>query len=139
MESFMPRILIVDDEESICFSMSEYFTLHGYQVDCARERDEAEVLLARDPYEVVIEDLRLGGMRGAEGLEIVELIRRRHPSTRIIVLTAYGSSEMEAEARKRGADAFLRKPKPLADVAQVVYGLIGNQGGGTAPARPPTP
>ena len=123
----MPRILIVDDEESICFSMSEYFSLHGYQVDCARERQEAETLLAQTPYEVVIEDLRLGGTRNTEGLEIVELIRSRHPSTRIVVLTAYGTTEMEAEARKRGADAFLHKPKPLADVAQVVYGLLWNQ------------
>jgi len=120
----MYRILIVDDEESICFSMSEYFKLQGYHVDVALKREDAEALLAQDPYEVVIEDLRLGGKHDVEGLEIVELIRRQYPSTRIVVLTAYGSSEMEAEARTRGADAFLRKPKPLSDIAQVVYGLI---------------
>ncbi len=117
-------MLIVDDEESICFSMGEYFKLQGYQVDCAQEREEAEALLAKDGYSIVIEDLRLGGINGTEGLEIVEQIRERHPATRIVVLTAYGSSEMEAEARKRGAHAFLRKPKPLSDIAQVVLGLL---------------
>jgi DNA-binding NtrC family response regulator len=122
----MNRMLIVDDEESICFSMSEYFTMHGYQVDCAQERGEAEALLARNGYSVVIEDLRLGGRHNLEGLEIVELIRRLHPSTRIIVLTACGTCDMEREARTRGADAFLRKPKPLPDIAQVVYGLVGS-------------
>jgi DNA-binding NtrC family response regulator len=122
----MNRILIVDDEESICFSMSEYFTMHGYEVNCAQGREEAESLLATDDYDVVIEDLRLGGLHSVEGLEIVELIRREYPATRIIVLTAYGSSEMEKEAKTRGADAFLRKPKPLSDVAQVVYGLVGS-------------
>ncbi len=122
----MHKILVVDDEESICFSISEYFKMQGYEVDCAQKREEAEALLEKDGYSVVIEDLRLGGIHNAEGLEIVEFVRVRHPETRIIVLTAYGSSEMEAEARTRGAHAFLRKPKPLSEVAQVVFGLIGS-------------
>lgn len=99
--------------------------MHGYQVDCALNREAAEAFLAKGDYEVVIEDLRLGGFQSAEGLEIVEYVRKRYPETRIIVLTAYGSSEMEAEARSRGADAFMRKPKPLREVAQVVFGLVG--------------
>jgi FixJ family two-component response regulator len=40
------------------------------------------------------------------------------------VLTAYGSIEVETETMKNGADAFLRKPKPLSQVAQVIQGLI---------------
>ena len=52
------------------------------------------------------------------------MIRDHNPQTRIIVLTAYGSTEMEDEARRCGADAFLRKPKPLSQVAQVVQGLL---------------
>jgi len=41
----MPRLLVVDDEESICFSMSEYFSLQGYKVDTAQELEEAERLI----------------------------------------------------------------------------------------------
>ncbi|MDQ3257129.1 MAG: response regulator [Acidobacteriota bacterium] len=119
------KLLVVDDEESICFSMSEYFSMHGYQVDCAQTREEAESLLGGDNYTAVIKDIRLGGMNDTEGLDIIEHIHRHYPNTRIIVLTAFGSSEMEAEARTRGADVFLRKPKPLSDVAQVIFGLIG--------------
>jgi DNA-binding response OmpR family regulator len=44
-EPRIPRLLVVDDEESICFSMSEYFSLHGFEVDTAREIDEAEKLV----------------------------------------------------------------------------------------------
>ncbi len=121
----MQKLLVVDDEESICFSMSEYFSLHGYQVDCAQTREEAESLLGVKGYSLVIEDIRLGGINDTEGLDVIEYIRQHHPKTRIIVLTAFGSSEMEAEARTRGADVFLRKPKPLSDVAQVIFGLIG--------------
>ena len=60
----------------------------------------------------------------SDGLEMIRTIRQHNPQTRIIVLTAYGSAEMEDEARRCGADAFLRKPKPLSQVAQVVQGLI---------------
>jgi DNA-binding NtrC family response regulator len=120
----MPRLLVVDDEESICFSMSEYFSLQGYKVDTAREMEEAEKLIEVTDYRVVIQDLRLGETRNSAGLDIIKMIRNHSPRTRIIVLTAYGSAEMEDEARRCGADAFLRKPKPLSQVAQVVQGLI---------------
>ena len=123
-ETPMPRLLIVDDEESICFSMSEYFSLHGYKVDTAREVEEAEKLLEATEYKVVIQDLRLSLKRDADGLDMIRLIKEQNPQARIIVLTAYGSAEMEDEARRCGADAFLRKPKPLSQVAQVVQGLI---------------
>ena len=123
-EKPMPRLLVVDDEESICFSMSEYFSLQGYKVDTARDIDEAERLIDTSEYKVVIQDLRLGTTRNPDGLEIIKRVNERNPLTRIIVLTAYGSAEMEDEARRRGADAFLRKPKPLSQVAQVVQGLI---------------
>ena len=120
----MPRLLVVDDEESICFSMSEYFSLHGFKVDTACEIEEAEKLLHATNYKVVIQDLRLTMTNNHNGLDMIRLIREHDPQTRIIVLTAYGSAEIEDEARRCGADAFLRKPKPLSQVAQVVQGLL---------------
>ena len=120
-----PRnLLVVDDEESICFSMRDYFSRHGYKVDTAREMEEAEGLIKATDYKVVIQDLRLGLARHPDGLDIIKLVRKQNPDTRIVVLTSYGSPEVEAEARRAGADAFLRKPKPLSLVAQVVQGLI---------------
>lgn len=123
-EEPMPRLLVVDDEASICFSMSEYFSLHGFKVDTATETEEAEKLVETTGYQVIIQDLRLGTTRDSDGLKIIRLAHKRNPDTRIIVLTAYGSAEIEDEALRSGADAFLRKPKPLSQVAQVVQGLI---------------
>jgi DNA-binding NtrC family response regulator len=123
-ETPMPRLLVVDDEESICFSMSEYFSLQGYKVDTASELEEAEKLVGATNYRVVIQDLRLTMTNSQDGLDMIRLIRAQNPQTRIVVLTAYGSAEIEDEARRCGADAFLRKPKPLSQVAQVVQGLI---------------
>jgi DNA-binding NtrC family response regulator len=123
-EKAAPRLLVVDDEESICFSMCEYFSLQGYKVDTASELEEAEKLLDAADYKVVIQDLRLTMRSTHDGLDMIKLIREHNPQTRIIVLTAYGSAEIEDEARRCGADAFLRKPKPLSQVAQVVQGLL---------------
>jgi len=119
-----PRLLVVDDEESICFSMSEYFSLQGYKVDTASEVEEAEKLLGATKYRVVIQDLRLTMTNSHDGLDMIRFIKKHNPQARIVVLTAYGSAEIEDEARRCGADAFLRKPKPLSQVAQVVQGLI---------------
>ena len=117
------HLLVVDDEESICFSMSEYFSQHGFEVDTAKEIEEAEHLVRSKKYEVIIQDLRLGSS-DQDGQQVVKLVRDLSPETRIVVLTAYGSIEVETETMKNGADAFLRKPKPLSQVAQVIQGLI---------------
>jgi DNA-binding NtrC family response regulator len=136
-----PRILIVDDEGPILFAMQEYFTAHGYVVDCAREAGEAEAKLEAGSYSVVIADLRLTGSHQVEGLEIVERVRQRHPGTRVIVLTAYGSPELAREAKRRGADRFLHKPQPLSRVERIVSELVRSlhedgDGTGQPPSSP---
>jgi DNA-binding response OmpR family regulator len=119
-----PRVLIVDDEPAIGFALSEYFTLRGYQADCAEDRLEAESLLSRGSYSILITDLSLSGSRGVEGLEILRTVRRNHPETRTVILTAYGSASLAAAARRLGVDAFLHKPTPLGEIAQVFDRLL---------------
>ena len=104
--------------------MSEYFSLHGFKVDTATELEEAEKLLEVQDYRVIIQDLRLGTTGSQDGLEIIKMVRDQNPHAKIVVLTSYGSAEVEDEAKRCGADAFLRKPKPLSQVAQVVEGLL---------------
>ena len=118
------KLLVVDDEDSILFAMKEYFTLHDCEVDCARELEEAAALLEHRQYAAVIADLRLTGSYCTEGLHIISEVRQRCPATRIILLTAYGSNEIEEQARARGVDILLRKPKPLAEIAQIVFTLL---------------
>jgi DNA-binding NarL/FixJ family response regulator len=87
--------------------------------------EEAKTLLGQARYAVVIADLRSTGSHGAEGLERVEYIRQRRPSTRIILLTVYGWPDIESEARRRGADAILHKRPSLFEIARVVAELPG--------------
>ena len=120
------HLLIVDDEESIRFSMEEYFSSHGFKVDTAKEFEGAETLIRLTDYNVIIQDLRLGLKTVSDGLEVIKFAHEWNPNTRIIVLTSDLSADIEAQAQRAGADVFLRKPKPLAQVAQVVHGLIGS-------------
>jgi CheY-like chemotaxis protein len=121
-------LLVVDDETHIARAMAQYFRTLGYSVDVAREREEAEALIANGTYSAILLDLRMNAAHGAaDGLEMVAFARERCASARIVVLTAYGSPAAEAEARERGADAFLHKPQPLPDLAQLLAALLGER------------
>jgi DNA-binding response OmpR family regulator len=123
------RILVVDDEESICLAMKDYLEHRGYDVDCAGALAEAEALVVPGRYAVVIADLRLSATEPSGGLRLLRRVRESSPQTRTVLLTAYGSPEAEAEARRLGVDALLPKAGGLREVAGVVRGLA-------APSRP---
>lgn len=120
------RMLIIDDEERILRAVSGYFDHLGYTVECAAEIEEAERLLDTYRYDVVLADLRLSGIEGAEGLEIVSYVREKSPQTKVALLTAYGTPAIREEAVQRGVDAFLNKPQPLAEIARVVSALLSD-------------
>jgi DNA-binding response OmpR family regulator len=89
--SLQHRLLIVDDEEAILFAMGDFLVRSGYQVDRANSRQEAERLLAGEPYALAIVDLRLGATEPRGGLDLLRRIRESSPRTQTILLTAYGS------------------------------------------------
>lgn len=118
------RILIVDDEELIVIAMRRYFEGMGYDVDAAHELEEAQALLTHRRYDLVIADLRLTGIGGVEGLQIVSDVHQRYADTRVILLSAFGTPEIERESYNRGADAFLHKPKAMMEIASVAMNLL---------------
>jgi DNA-binding response OmpR family regulator len=120
------RILVVDDEESICLAMKEYLEHGGYDVDSAADRAMAEAFLAAGRYAVVIADLRLSAAEPSGGLGLLRRVRETSPQTRTVLLTAYGSPEAEAEARRMGVDALLAKATGLREVASVVRRLLAH-------------
>jgi two-component system OmpR family response regulator len=121
------RILMVDDKVTLCFAMREYFKLYDYRVDCAHNVDDATTRLNASRYAVMIADLDLGGTHDLDGFKVIETARGQCPETRILVLTAYGSAEVESAARDLGVDAFLHKPSPLSEVARIVFELAGDK------------
>ena len=107
------RILLVDDEATLLFAVGQYLNDAGLEVDCATEKEEAEALFSNISFDVVITDIRLTSLQGAEGLRVLDFIRHRNASTPVIVLTAHASPEVEREARRLGAAAIFYKPVAL--------------------------
>jgi two-component system nitrogen regulation response regulator NtrX len=118
------RILIIDDEQPVRDAVSEYLGTYGFTVDAAEELEEAEALLATTHYSLMIADVRLTGLHGREGLELVRFARRHCAGIRVIVMTAHAAADLEREARRRGADAFVEKPLPLSHLLFEVYRLV---------------
>jgi len=116
------HLLLLDDEEAILVPTAAYFSALGFTVDVTREADEALALVRGRHYDLAILDLRVGPFGETGGLEVLREVRQRRHPTSVIVLSAYVSPEVEAEARALGADGILRKPQSLKDVAHL--GLI---------------
>ena len=121
------RILLVDDEQAILFPIARYFKALGCTVEKAEEPEEAVGLLRTRAYDLVILDLRLTRFGNADGLRVLQDLRERGESTSVIILSAYVSPEVEEEAVRLGANAVLRKPQSLADLAQVALGLMAEK------------
>jgi DNA-binding response OmpR family regulator len=121
------KLLIIDDEESIRAAMKDYFSVYGFEVDCAQEMHRVEYLLEDRCYDAAFVDLCLTGSEDKDGLQIIEVLRDRCPGTWIIALTALGAPSVEEEARKLGADLFLHKPQSLSMMRRLLQQLIGTR------------
>jgi len=118
----------VDDEDSILFAMKDYLDRDGFRVDAARDVAEAKLLLCRRSYGAVVSDLNLDPRYPAQGLVLLEHVRTSQPGVRTILLTAYGSPDMERRARALGIDAVLDKSEELRAISGVLGALTRDDG-----------
>ena len=103
------RILIVDDEENVRFFLAENLALFdpACEIETASSGYAALSQLVAEPFDLLITDLRLSGM---SGLDLIRRARQISPRTRTILITAYGSSLIEAEAHHLHAHHYITKP-----------------------------
>ena len=106
----MKRILVVDDEPSILLSLSHLFSNDNVIVITSSRIEDAEEAMERYTFDLVIADIRLSGIDGIEGLELLSYIKRIRPETKVILMTAYGSEVMKESALRRGAYYYYEKP-----------------------------
>lgn len=119
-----PHILVVDDEPAIRFLLETFFSQQGFAVTTASEMEEAEALLKLRRYQVLVTDLGLTPLDRLEGLEIVREARYRWPYLRVVVMTGHSDADVRDQCLGSGADAYLVKPQPLAEVHRVVRTLM---------------
>lgn len=101
------RILVVDDDESLRGVVSEVLMEDGFQVDAAESGERALLLNMRNPYDLVITDIRMGGM---DGIELLQRIKQKSEGTQVIIMTSFASMESAIAAMRAGAYDYLIKP-----------------------------
>jgi two-component system response regulator AtoC len=117
MEGSPTRLLLVDDEPHFCRVMAMHLEDEGYQVITTTQATEALEYFQREPFHLIITDLKMPGM---DGLTFLEGIRDISPSVPVIVLTAYGTVETAVQAMKLGAFDYILKPVDVDELKIVV-------------------
>lgn len=111
------RLLVVDDDESVCGFLIETLSSQGYECQSCPAGEAALDLMRRQTFDVIILDLMMPGMTG---LEVLALTRKKYPKTAFLILTGMDSVDVAVGAMKQGADDYLMKPcQPGAVVASV--------------------
>jgi DNA-binding NtrC family response regulator len=109
----MSRILIVDDEEKIIKLLTDAVSREGYDVTSCRSGEEALVLIKKGQTDIVLCDLKLGGM---DGIELLKKTKQVSPTTDFVIMTAYASAATAVEAMRMGAYEYLIKPFQMDEV-----------------------
>ena len=122
----VPRVLIVDDEPSICWGFREFLTDEGYDVNVASSAEEAFRITAKVRPDVVFLDVRLPGV---DGLAAMPRLREQIGDTPIIVITAFGNLETAVRALAGGAFDYLWKPFDLDQASAVLQRALESAAG----------
>jgi two-component system response regulator PilR (NtrC family) len=108
-----PRILVVDDEESIREFLEIMLKKEGYEVTCAEDGQKAKDILAKKSFDMVISDLQ---MPQVTGIELLKHVKETYPDLVFMLITAFGTTESAVEAMKMGAYDYLTKPFKIDEV-----------------------
>ncbi len=117
------RILIVDDEETLTFSIYQSFILEkgNYEIVTAGSGEDALEKLEDKGFDAAIVDIYLPGING---LDLIKRIKEVNPDTTVIVMSAYATMDKKDEALENGALYFFEKPFDIKEVKRLVLKIL---------------
>ena len=104
------KLLVVDDEKSICDLLEIVFKRDGYQVTTASSGRAAMALILKESFDLIISDIKMPGMDGVETL--VEM-KKKKPQLPVVMLTGHATVASGIQGLKQGAFAYVMKPVAL--------------------------
>lgn len=120
-EEIQNKVLVVDDESLIRWSVRERLQEHGLLVVEAHDGSSALQIINCQAISAVLLDLRLPD---TSGLEVLKAVRELHPYCRVWIMTAYRTRVTEDEARELGVRAFVHKPFDIDSLAKIVVSAL---------------
>ena len=107
------RVLLVDDEESYVETLKKRLTRRGLTVFAAGGGEAALEILAANPVDVVLLDVKMPGM---DGMEALSRIKQAHPDVEVIMLTGHANVDVAIRGMEQGAFDYLMKPAEMDDL-----------------------
>lgn len=126
-----PRVLLVEDEESLVLTLSDRLVAEGYQVEARGDGESALALASEKPFDVAILDVMLPGM---DGLAVCRELRQRGLSLPVLMLTAKSQVVDKVVGLKLGADDYLTKPFEMIELLARLEALLRRHGSGSTAA-----
>ena len=122
MTKMPERILIVEDEDTLCESLQRVFRREGYEVDIADSAETAFRLLENNAFDLILTDVILPGI---SGIELIARYKEQNPNQKVIIMTAYASLQTAVEALRVGACDFIVKPIMHDELKRMVKKALG--------------
>ncbi len=119
--NFMDRLLLIDDEADVQYSFRRIFDSPGIELTAASSGEEGLKLITKVRPDLVLMDVRMGGMNG---METLRRIRQTDAKLPVIMMTAYGTTQTAIEAMKLGAYDYLLKPFDVPKLKQLVAAAL---------------
>ena len=115
------RILIVDDDKLVRWSLIEVLNQNGYEAISTETGEEAINRIEGTRFDLVITDLKLPGIGG---FDVLNRAKEVNSSTKVIVITGYGSENVANEARAKGAELFVTKPFEINRIREEIKEIL---------------
>src|SRR5216684_3285425 len=117
----MNKLLLIDDEADVQYSFQRIFDSPEIELTTASSGEEGLKLVPKLKPDLVIMDVRMGGITG---LETLRRLRQTEPKLLVILMTAYGTTQTAIEAMKLGAYDYLLKPFDVPKLKQIIEGAL---------------
>jgi len=125
------KILLVDDDEAICDSLSRILIKKGYTVETRSSGIEALKLISKSSYDILLTDLRMPEM---DGIELLKKAVKLDTDLGVIIMTGFGEITSYLEAMDLGATEYLNKPIKSDELDRIIKKLLNSKKGDSTAA-----
>ena len=119
-KTVVKSVLVVDDEQNFVSLLDWFLTKRGYEVQTALNGEEALELVEKASPDLALIDIRMGPV---DGLSLLDEVKHRLPEIKVIMMTAYPTSDSRRHALGKGATAYFTKPVDLEELLNTIHGL----------------